>query len=162
MTKRAKLCLLMITTLSNTFTGATQTFAIANTPMGRCRAEEAVQSVISVVSYSHPARDVLQRPCYGVAHRPFPYQCDRERQREPVGDQGKEGHTMGEFKLVIDRFEGAWAVVEYDGETFDMPRNLLPVTAKEGDTLTISLRIDPTETDERRKKIESLMDDLFL
>ncbi len=28
--------------------------------------------------------------------------------------------------LVIDRFEGDMAVIEYNGKTFDLPRSLLP------------------------------------
>lgn len=78
-----------------------------------------------------------------------------------VGDQRKEDRVMGEFKLVVDRFEGSWAVVEYDGETFDIPRSLLPVEAKEGDTLTLTLQVNPADTAERKKRIENLIDELF-
>ncbi|GAW94350.1 DUF3006 domain-containing protein [Calderihabitans maritimus] len=63
--------------------------------------------------------------------------------------------------LVIDRFEGDMAVIEYNGKTFDLPRSLLPEEAKEGDVLKISIEIDKEETEKRRKKIEKLMDELF-
>ncbi|GAW92763.1 DUF3006 domain-containing protein [Calderihabitans maritimus] len=63
--------------------------------------------------------------------------------------------------LVIDRFEGDMAVIEYNGKTFDLPRSLLPEEAKEGDVLKMSIEIDKEETEKRRKKIEKLMDELF-
>lgn len=40
--------------------------------------------------------------------------------------------------LIIDRFEGDFAVVEYkEGRTFNLPRSLLPPGAKEGDVLQL-------------------------
>ena len=77
-------------------------------------------------------------------------------------DNRKSDYTMIHHKLIIDRFEGSWAVVEYNGEIFDIPRSLLPPEAKAGDTLTVSFRMDHEDTAERRKRIEKLMDDLFL
>ncbi len=63
------------------------------------------------------------------------------------------------MKVVIDRFEGAFAVVETeDGSFVDMPA-VLAAGAKEGDVLDI--RIDQAETQERKKRIQSLMDQLF-
>ncbi len=63
--------------------------------------------------------------------------------------------------FVIDRFEGNMAVIEYNGRTFDLPRNLLPKEAKEGDVLKILINVDREETEKRREKIENLMDELF-
>ena len=63
--------------------------------------------------------------------------------------------------FIIDRFEGDWAVIEFEGITFNLPRVLLPSTAKEGDVVKISLTVDNKATAERRKKIEKLMDELF-
>lgn len=61
------------------------------------------------------------------------------------------------MRVVIDRFEGEFAVVELDEGSFaDMPRSLLP-NAKEGDTVTIEVHHD----DERRQRIKSLADELF-
>ncbi len=64
------------------------------------------------------------------------------------------------MKIIIDRFEGSFAVVELSDMTFaDMPVSLVPEGAKEGDVL--SIKIDKEETENRRKRIEKLMDDLW-
>jgi len=63
-------------------------------------------------------------------------------------------------KVIIDRFEGDYAVVELPDMTMvDMPRSLIPEGAKEGDVLVIG--IDPDETDKRKERIKKLMDDLW-
>ncbi|MBO8129812.1 MAG: DUF3006 domain-containing protein [Peptococcaceae bacterium] len=53
----------------------------------------------------------------------------------------------------MDRFEGDMAVIEYNGKTFDLPRELLPVGAKGGDVVRFHIEIDRAATEERRKKI---------
>ncbi|HHV06805.1 MAG TPA: DUF3006 domain-containing protein [Firmicutes bacterium] len=53
------------------------------------------------------------------------------------------------------------AVIEYQDGTFALPRNLLPPEASEGDALRFSITVDTEETEERRTKIEHLMDDVF-
>ena len=63
--------------------------------------------------------------------------------------------------FIIDRFEGNMAVIEYNGRTFDLPKNLLPKEAKEGDVLKISIEVDREETEKRRKRIKNLMNELF-
>ncbi|WP_130862388.1 DUF3006 domain-containing protein [Bacilliculturomica massiliensis] len=64
------------------------------------------------------------------------------------------------MNYTIDRFEGDFAVIELeDGAHADMPRALIPPEAKEGDALTITVNVSLTE--ERRKRIGRLMDDLF-
>jgi len=63
--------------------------------------------------------------------------------------------------LIIDRFEGEMAVIEYDGRTFSIPRNLLPAGAREGDVLGFSITIDKKATEERQGKIEELMKEIF-
>lgn len=63
--------------------------------------------------------------------------------------------------LIIDRFEGETAVVEYNGRTFDLPRELLPVDAKEGDVIRLSVAVDKEETKKRKQKIDNLVDDIF-
>lgn len=63
--------------------------------------------------------------------------------------------------LVIDRFEGEFAVVEYNGQTFNLPKKLLPSEAKEGDILNIVVKVDRKATDERQKKIRALSNNLF-
>ena len=64
------------------------------------------------------------------------------------------------MKAVIDRIEGEFAVLEMDAGAFaNLPRVLLPEGAKEGDTLVIS--VDREDTEERKKKIDGMMNRLF-
>ena len=63
------------------------------------------------------------------------------------------------MKIIIDRFEGEFAVVELpDQATVNIPRVLLP-GAKEGDV--VNIEIDRGETDERTKRIKKLMNEVF-
>lgn len=63
------------------------------------------------------------------------------------------------MKVIIDRFEGDYAVVEIEiGQFVNIPKILLP-EAKEGDV--ISIEVDKNETELRRKKIEELMGKVF-
>lgn len=64
------------------------------------------------------------------------------------------------MNIIIDRFEGNYAVVELPDMTMvDMPISLVPEGAKEGDVLVIE--IDTNETRERKERIQKLMDDLW-
>lgn len=61
------------------------------------------------------------------------------------------------MQIIIDRFEGDYAVVETDvKQLIHLPRALVPADAKEGDTLEIT----KIETD-RKEKVENLMNSLF-
>lgn len=65
---------------------------------------------------------------------------------------------------IIDRFEGGIAVIEVNGITRDLPRSVLPRDAKVGDVLLLDngeIRLDQEETNNRKKEIKSLMDELF-
>ena len=61
--------------------------------------------------------------------------------------------------LIIDRFEGDFAVVETSDGFVNIPKKDLPRNAKEGDVLNIN--IDSNETDSRKKRIEGMMNNLF-
>jgi len=63
--------------------------------------------------------------------------------------------------LIVDRFEGDWAVIEYGGTTFNLPRSLLPQDVKEGDVITISISVDETVTKERKQNSEEMLKDFF-
>ncbi|MEG0772575.1 DUF3006 domain-containing protein [Clostridium sp.] len=69
------------------------------------------------------------------------------------------------MKVVIDRFEGDYAVCEKeDREMIDIKRHSLPKEAKEGDVLDIEgdkIIIDINETEKRKKEIEELTKDLW-
>lgn len=69
----------------------------------------------------------------------------------------KEGINL---KIIIDRFEADFAVVEMsDRKMVNMPRVLLPETAKEGDVIEISINNSDTQT--KKKEIRSLMENVF-
>jgi hypothetical protein len=63
--------------------------------------------------------------------------------------------------VILDRFQGEWAIVELKGKTFSIPKKLIPKDAVEGDVLNIHLTINKEETENRKKKIQGLMDELF-
>ena len=63
------------------------------------------------------------------------------------------------MKVIIDRFEERYAIVELEDRTIvEMSRQLIPHGAKEGDV--IEILIDREETEKRRKKARDLMDRL--
>ena len=63
------------------------------------------------------------------------------------------------MKVIIDRFEGDYAVVETEDKIMvNLPKSLIP-GAKEGDVISIS--IDEEETKKRKDNISKLMDDLW-
>ena len=61
--------------------------------------------------------------------------------------------------LIIDRFEGNFAVVETDSGMINVPRFDLPDGAKEGDVLLLSVDSDGTAS--RKKRIDGMMNSLF-
>ena len=63
------------------------------------------------------------------------------------------------MKVIIDRFEGDYAVVEIDkGNFVNLPKELVP-DAKEGDIVII--RVDHEETNKRKEHVKDLMNQLF-
>ncbi|SKC86996.1 DUF3006 domain-containing protein [Maledivibacter halophilus] len=69
------------------------------------------------------------------------------------------------MKLVIDRFEGDYAVCEKEDRIMiDIEKSKLPSDAKEGDVIVLidgKYSIDLEETNKRKKEIEKLIDDLW-
>lgn len=63
------------------------------------------------------------------------------------------------MKVIVDRFEGDYAVVEIAiGKCVNIPRVLVP-DAKEGDI--IKIEIEKEETEKRKKYIKDLMNNVF-
>lgn len=63
------------------------------------------------------------------------------------------------MKVIIDRFEGEYAILEVAiGQFVNIPKVLIP-NANEGDV--IKIEIDKKETEERRKHIQDLMNSVF-
>lgn len=74
------------------------------------------------------------------------------------------------MKIIVDRFEGNYAVCEnisdddLISEMLNIERSKLPLAVKEGDVLVItsdSIIIDTKETAKRKKEIELLTKDLW-
>jgi len=69
------------------------------------------------------------------------------------------------MKVIIDRFEGKYAVCEReDGTMFNFDRSKLPLEASEGDIILIdgnNVSIDVKATKERNKYMKKLMDDVW-
>ncbi|WPX09037.1 DUF3006 domain-containing protein [Anaerocellum danielii] len=62
-------------------------------------------------------------------------------------------------KVVIDRFEGNFAILELEGRKMvAVPIEIVPDSAKEGDVLVIS--IDEQETQKRKERIKDLFESL--
>ncbi|MCB2300424.1 DUF3006 domain-containing protein [Clostridium tagluense] len=69
------------------------------------------------------------------------------------------------MKVIIDRFEGNFAVCEKEDRTMmNIPKDKIPPGAKDGDVLNILndvITIDIEETEKKRKEIEKLTEDLW-
>ncbi len=64
------------------------------------------------------------------------------------------------MKVVIDRFEGDFAVVELpDKQMVNLPLILLTKLVKEGDV--VDIRIDEEETERRRERAKRLVDGVW-
>lgn len=63
--------------------------------------------------------------------------------------------------LIIDRLEGDWVVVEFEGGTFNIPKALFPQQLKEGDVVKIAIIVDEEATKDRKKRVDQLVDELF-
>ena len=64
-------------------------------------------------------------------------------------------------KLIIDRFEGKYAILESQNKNsliFNFPRSLLPKGAKEGSILRFNINVDEKETETRRRNIKEQLD----
>ena len=63
-------------------------------------------------------------------------------------------------RLIIDRFEGNFAIVELaDRSTTNIPKSILPPQAVEGDV--IKIEVDSDETSKRKATAKKLMEELW-
>jgi hypothetical protein len=63
--------------------------------------------------------------------------------------------------LVLDRFEGEYALIEMNRRIFHIPKVLLPKSAKEGDVITIQITVDQEATAVRKQSAGKLAVELF-
>lgn len=65
--------------------------------------------------------------------------------------------------LVIDRFEGKYAILESQEKNpliFNFPLHLLPKEAKEGTVFICNISIDQKETKIKKERIQNFLNDL--
>ena len=62
--------------------------------------------------------------------------------------------------LIIDRFEGDFAVIETENGFINIPRKDVPSNANEGDVLELSFKRN--ETEKRKEHIDGMMNSLFI
>lgn len=69
------------------------------------------------------------------------------------------------MKVIIDRFEGSYAICEKEDRTMiNIEKNKIPTEAKEGSVLSVTedeIAIDEEDTKSRKKNIEELTKDLW-
>jgi flagellar basal body L-ring protein FlgH len=63
--------------------------------------------------------------------------------------------------LVLDRFEGEYALIEMNRRIFHIPKILLPKSAKEGDVITIQITVDKEATAKQKQSADKLSGELF-
>ncbi|KJS03720.1 MAG: hypothetical protein VR68_01115 [Peptococcaceae bacterium BRH_c4a] len=63
--------------------------------------------------------------------------------------------------LIIDRFEGEYALIEMNRRVFHIPKLLLPKGAKEGDVIQIQITVDKEATEKLKESTEKMADSLF-
>jgi hypothetical protein len=63
--------------------------------------------------------------------------------------------------LVLDRFEGEYALIEMNRRIFHIPKVLLPKSAKEGDVITIQITVDKEATANKKQSADKLAGELF-
>lgn len=67
------------------------------------------------------------------------------------------------MKLIIDRFEGKFAVCMQEDKIINIPRYKLPIEAKDGDCLILEngfFVVKNEETEEKRRSVKKFMEDL--
>jgi hypothetical protein len=65
------------------------------------------------------------------------------------------------MQCIVDRFEGDYAVIEYNEKVLNLPKVFLPMEVSEGDVLDVIIMLDYNETDKMKSEIKKLMDDVW-
>jgi len=64
------------------------------------------------------------------------------------------------MKIIIDRYEEEFVVVELENkQMINIPKEIIPSDAKEGDVILIEIDVD--ETNSRKENIQKLMSELW-
>ncbi len=62
--------------------------------------------------------------------------------------------------LILDRFEGEYALIELNRRIFHIPKSLIPKGAKEGDVIQIQITVDKEATASHKKAVKKVGDPL--
>lgn len=65
------------------------------------------------------------------------------------------------MRVILDRIEGKWAIIEHQGTLFQLPVSLLPKGVREGDSLSLQVKLDRKAAAVNKRRIQSLADKLF-
>jgi len=68
---------------------------------------------------------------------------------------------MKKTKGTIDRFEGDFAVVSVDSESLDIPKAMLPESAREGDIVYITITKDGEETKSQEELARNILNEVL-
>ncbi|SFG28637.1 Protein of unknown function [Desulfotomaculum arcticum] len=63
--------------------------------------------------------------------------------------------------MIIEHFEGNWAVVVYNNSTFNLPKELLPKGAREGDAINLLVTLNSETVTEYDEDIDLLSNKYF-
>jgi len=63
--------------------------------------------------------------------------------------------------LVLDRFEGEYALIEMNKRIFHIPKSFIPKGAKEGDVVQIQITVDKDATAKLKESTGKKADDLL-
>ena len=64
--------------------------------------------------------------------------------------------------FIVDRFEGAWAIIESgDEEIFQLPRSIMPSTIGEGDIIEIIVKQDAPATKNKEAHSSEILKNFF-
>lgn len=65
------------------------------------------------------------------------------------------------MQCIVDRFEGEYAIVEYNDKVLSLPRVFLPEEAREGDVLDVLVMLDDSETHKLKAETKKLMEEVW-
>lgn len=126
-----------------------------------------VKSFLEGADIKYFAKGEMLQGLYGIGNIGFnalsgPVEIQvRRDDAEDVMALLKDLKQGGKMMYIIDRFEGEWAVIEFNRKTFNLPRILVPPEVMEGDVLTIKVSVDAEATAKIKGDVKDIADNLF-
>ena len=120
-----------------------------------------MSQAIAQLQYTSPtqAPDITARAAGTLARAKYPFRLKRQGLATGHAARASHHNDQGVQMLIIDRFEGDFAVIETSGGMVNIPVADIPANCKEGDVLTLALNSSASK--QRKKRIDGLMNDLF-